>query len=176
MDRRIIRTRTAITSALLELTSVKRVENIKVVELCQKAGVNKSTFYLHYKDMDDCVQKCVGYLQQNVLMIASNVNYEEVANDPTNLVNALTELAFNNVENLQKLINSTMYNEIIDKIADTAITCICTNNNFDKNTQHQYIRISFLVYGIIGAIKNSISLGNQPELQRVLLSAIKRNV
>lgn len=176
MDRRIIRTRSAIAQALFALTATKRSDSIKVVELCEKAGINKSTFYLHYKDIDDCIEKCVGYLINNVMTLVSTVNYEEVAKDPTNLANGLCDLAFSNVDNITKLVNSTMYNDVIDKIADVAITEICKNNNFDKNTHHQYIRISFLVYGVIGAIKNSVSLGNKDELRRVLLNALKRSV
>ena len=39
--------------ALLLLLEKKDYEFITVTEICQKAGVNRSTFYLHYESMDD---------------------------------------------------------------------------------------------------------------------------
>lgn len=39
--------------ALLLLLETKDYEFITVTEICKKAGVNRSTFYLHYLSMDD---------------------------------------------------------------------------------------------------------------------------
>lgn len=39
--------------ALLALLQKKDYESITVKEVCEKAGVNRSTFYLHYENMDD---------------------------------------------------------------------------------------------------------------------------
>ena len=39
--------------ALLSLLENKEYEFITVTEICEKAGVNRSTFYLHYESMDD---------------------------------------------------------------------------------------------------------------------------
>ena len=39
--------------ALLLLLEKKDYEFITVTEICQTAGVNRSTFYLHYESMDD---------------------------------------------------------------------------------------------------------------------------
>ena len=39
--------------ALLALLQKKDYEFITVKEVCEKAGVNRSTFYLHYENMDD---------------------------------------------------------------------------------------------------------------------------
>ena len=39
--------------ALLFLLEKKDFEFISVKEVCDKAGVNRSTFYLHYENMDD---------------------------------------------------------------------------------------------------------------------------
>lgn len=53
MDRRIERTKNSIIDAFLELRSKKEIEKISVKELCEKAGINKSTFYTHYQDIYD---------------------------------------------------------------------------------------------------------------------------
>lgn len=51
MDIRVQKTETAIKNAFLELRAQKSVEKITVKELCQRAQINKSTFYTHYADI-----------------------------------------------------------------------------------------------------------------------------
>ena len=53
MDIRIEKTKTAIHNTFLELRSKKPLEKITIKELCEKAQINKSTFYSHYKDIYD---------------------------------------------------------------------------------------------------------------------------
>ena len=53
MDIRIEKTKTAIHNTFLELRSKKPLEKITIKELCEKAQINKSTFYSHYRDIYD---------------------------------------------------------------------------------------------------------------------------
>lgn len=48
--------------ALLSLLNSKDFEFITVKEICAKAGVNRSTFYLHYETMDDLLQEALAYI------------------------------------------------------------------------------------------------------------------
>jgi AcrR family transcriptional regulator len=45
--------------ALLLLLEKKPFEYITVKEVCEKAGVNRSTFYLHYETMADLANECL---------------------------------------------------------------------------------------------------------------------
>ena len=49
-DRRIRHTKRAIKNAFLELMDEKPVDKISVTELCERADVNRSSFYAHYVD------------------------------------------------------------------------------------------------------------------------------
>ena len=51
MDIRIEKTRQSIINAFIELRSHKELERITIKELCEKARINKSTFYSHYHDI-----------------------------------------------------------------------------------------------------------------------------
>jgi len=52
-DRRTRRTKKLLTTAFLELLSSKKLNEITVKELCEKADINRGTFYLHYQDVYD---------------------------------------------------------------------------------------------------------------------------
>lgn len=48
--------------ALLLLLETKEYDYITVKEVCAKAGVNRSTFYLHYESLDDLLIESVEYI------------------------------------------------------------------------------------------------------------------
>lgn len=45
--------------ALIELLNKKEFEFITIKEICHKAGVNRSTFYLHYDNTFDLLDECI---------------------------------------------------------------------------------------------------------------------
>ncbi len=56
-DRRVKKTKKAMFLALAELLSQKPLSNISVREIADRADINRGTFYLHYRDVYDMVEK-----------------------------------------------------------------------------------------------------------------------
>lgn len=48
--------------ALLSLLEKKDFEYISIKEICEAAGVNRSTFYLHYENTSDLLEECSQYI------------------------------------------------------------------------------------------------------------------
>ena len=63
-DRRVRRTRQLLANALFTLMKEKSYNDITVKELCEAADINRGTFYLHYKDIDDMVEQ----IEQEILV------------------------------------------------------------------------------------------------------------
>lgn len=61
VDRRVIRTKEAITHAFLDLFAKKDLENITINEIADRANVNRATVYLHYHDKYDLLDKLIEY-------------------------------------------------------------------------------------------------------------------
>jgi AcrR family transcriptional regulator len=53
LDRRTARTRDRLGDALIELIQEKPFDSVTVQDVLDRAGVGRSTFYVHYKDKDD---------------------------------------------------------------------------------------------------------------------------
>lgn len=85
MDVRIVKTKNSIINAFLELRSQKNIEKITVKELCEKAMINKSTFYSHFTDLYALSE----YLEMQV----ANEVLEEIGNP---------EFLFSNPEEFNK--------------------------------------------------------------------------
>ena len=72
--------------ALIALLEVKDLEYITVKEICEKAGVNRSTFYLHYETIADLVneamenvnQRFLSYFTQDTNIFFDKVNGNEL--------------------------------------------------------------------------------------------------
>lgn len=54
--------------ALLELLEKKDFAYITVKEICEKAGVNRSTFYLHYETIGDLLAESIEYMHKNTFL------------------------------------------------------------------------------------------------------------
>ena len=54
--------------ALLELLEKKDIEFITVTEITNKAGVNRSTFYLHYDNIDDLLEETISYINKEFII------------------------------------------------------------------------------------------------------------
>ena len=53
--------------ALISLLKKKPLEYISVSEICKTAGVNRSTFYLHYENIGDLLNETTRYLLNDFL-------------------------------------------------------------------------------------------------------------
>lgn len=61
-ESRYFSTAAKMDEALINLLEKKDFEYITVKEVCEKAGVNRSTFYLHYENTRDLLQEATQYL------------------------------------------------------------------------------------------------------------------
>ncbi|MDF2936927.1 MAG: putative transcriptional regulator, TetR family [Paenibacillaceae bacterium] len=57
IDRRILRTRQMLRDALIDLIEERGLEGLTVRDLTHRAGLNRGTFYLHYKDIQDLLEQ-----------------------------------------------------------------------------------------------------------------------
>ncbi|MBO5891198.1 MAG: TetR/AcrR family transcriptional regulator, partial [Oscillospiraceae bacterium] len=65
-------TATKIDLALISLLKKKPFEYITVSEICETAGVNRSTFYLHYETVGDLLNETTRYLLDGFLSYFSS--------------------------------------------------------------------------------------------------------
>ena len=56
-DRRVRKTKKQLRLALMELLVEKSAKSISVRELAERADINRGTFYIHYRDVGDLLQR-----------------------------------------------------------------------------------------------------------------------
>ncbi|MCC6705701.1 MAG: TetR/AcrR family transcriptional regulator [Thermomicrobiales bacterium] len=73
VDRRIERTRAQLRNAVMELIEQGDRAEITVQEVTRRARVNRATFYQHYRDKDELIERTIGELVDEVYDACSPV-------------------------------------------------------------------------------------------------------
>ena len=60
--------------ALVELLEKKDFEYITIKEICERAGVNRSTFYLHYENTSDLLRETARYVVDSFLSYFEDID------------------------------------------------------------------------------------------------------
>ncbi len=76
LDLRVVRTKTAIRNAFVELIEEKGFDAITVKDITTKANINRGTFYAHYQDKFDLMTKCQKKLCMSFLVL-QNRNFQK---------------------------------------------------------------------------------------------------
>ena len=66
VDRRVIKTRRQLKKGLAALMKEKSVNQITVKELVEEVDINRSTFYLHFKDIQDLLRELEENLEAQI--------------------------------------------------------------------------------------------------------------
>lgn len=90
MDKRIERTKKFILDALSQLLEEKKIEDISVTELCKKADINRSTFYLHYDSVVDACKEVERVFANDFVEWYEQCEEEGIADNIEKFVYSLT--------------------------------------------------------------------------------------
>ena len=77
-DPRVLRTRKLIMDSFIELSGKKEFKDITVKDITTEAMINRATFYYHFEDIYDLLEKVLS----EVLLV--NLNYNTYENDELN--------------------------------------------------------------------------------------------
>ena len=94
-DPRILRTRQLLKDAFIELLQEMDIEKISVNRIAERATINRVTFYLHYRDIPDMLEKMADEMIEDIKRILTNSGESEFRGrrDWPMLVNFLEHIA-----------------------------------------------------------------------------------
>lgn len=148
--------------AFLDLLAEKDFEYITVKEICKKAGVNRSTFYLHYETVADLLEESVEFMLSGFLKYFSDKSISSKINN-----SPLDELIFikpdyiipylSYIRDNKKLFQTAVlhagtlqldrnYKELFKNIFRPILT------RFDVPENKQHYMMSFYINGIIALV------------------------
>lgn len=150
--------------ALLLLLEKKEYEFITVTEICEKAGVNRSTFYLHYQNMDELLFETIEMINKrfknvfnNKLINPSVLNKKDLFFiDDNHLIPYLNFIKEN--KKIYKLIHDNPFifrkQEALDLMYNNIFSIILDKYGV-SNEEKEYV-FSFFSFGLVAIIQKWI--------------------
>lgn len=123
--------------ALLSLLEKKDFEYITVKELCNKAGVNRSTFYLHYETMNDLLNETINMIEKKFY---SSFN-KDLKIDDLIKKDDKKDLILVTSEYLKPYLHFVFENRKVFKLALKRATLFNSENAFSKMNKEYFIPI-----------------------------------
>lgn len=179
-DSRYFTTATLMDEAFLRLFEKKDFEYITVKEICKTAGVNRSTFYLHYENVGDLLAESVRfmldqfmeYFKQNVETVFSVIHDCSIEElyliTPEYLIPYLTYIKTH--KRLFKTViekSSTLRTEdIYERMFRHVFTPILERVSLPKE-EHKYI-MSFYIRGLMGIVAEWLKNDCSDEVDHVV--------
>lgn len=118
IDKRIIKTRTSIKNALMELAQTLDISKISVSELAAKALINRSTFYLHYTDVQSVAADIEKEIAERISTYIDNFDVDNIYNSILCLFRTLTKRLDENEAMKKYIIYSTNSDDVISKVKE----------------------------------------------------------
>lgn len=79
-DLRTLRTRKKIREALHQLVEAKGFSNISITDISARAGINRGTFYLHYRDKYDLLEKTENEIIEEIASYMRSADVQNIFN------------------------------------------------------------------------------------------------
>lgn len=172
-DRRVRKTEMQLKEGFTELLKEKSIKEITVKELVDKVDINRSTFYLHYKDIYDILEKIETELLSELMNITEKHKKEYNGKlDPSYLVD-LFEILANNINIVRVLLGPngdiSFINNIKHMISDKVIENIDIASSKQSKLDIEFA-FSFYLNGCIGLIEHWLETGAEksPEHMAIL--------
>ena len=156
-DLRVIKTKSAIKGAFIELVEEKGFDHVSVKDICNKALINRNTFYLHYVDKIDLLSKIVSETFVNQTTSISSLEIKTAYNDKDAIKKAFIATLnafYKDIEFYRIILLDSNMSGYVDKYAYSLTKEIA--KIYDVEYQKNKIQVDFIFSGIVGVIKNWI--------------------
>ena len=159
MDIRIKKTKNSIINAFLELRTKKEIERITVKELCEKAMINKSTFYSHYTDIYDLSE----YLENQTAneIVTSLEHPENIIIKPKEFNSELFYAYLSQESLIQTLFSGSRSNQLLYKIEKSLKEIIFEMRPEYKDNTVVNVIFTYAIYGGFYAFEKCRRFGDK---------------
>ncbi len=172
-DERVIKTKKLIKTALSELIQEKGFDHVSITDLTQRANINRGTFYLHYQDKYDLLEKFenevlddINTNAENFIKSIKDIDFlgEDFSNEIKPFINKVFAYIKENYIIMKVILGPKSDMRFQNKIKK-ALNILLTEKGWDNyfDSQNTFVSknyfISYLVSAHIGVIRQWIDSG-----------------
>ncbi len=165
LDRRCVRSRRMIYRAMVDLVEERGIDGFTVSDLTERADLNRSTFYSHFKDKDDLIKSCEDDFLDELIEVESEIaktTPEELAlavvgDRPLNALVELFDFLAQNSTMLHALISANgdigFEHRLLDTVGQTIINKILNQQYKDNTTRLVEFYVAYYSSAALGLVR-----------------------
>ena len=171
-DLRITKTKNNLYNTLIQLMRNNTFESIKVSDICNKALVNRSTFYAHYNDKYDLLIDLINNTKEALLLDLSK--NEHIVNTKEYYIKMI-EIILEHIENekmtFYSILKSNENSVIIDILLDVTVKDINKRieiDNVNKGNIPTDVYVSYYLGAVSGVIIQWLKSNNKYKKEDII--------
>ena len=155
VNKRVQRSREMLKGALTELLKTQPFDRISVKGICEKAGINRSTFYVHYSCPRDLIDELENDILSHLPCVSSNDKEDIIAS-----LSIMMEYIKNNSSVVEVLMSKGVSSAFSEKLMTTVMDRYKTFLKIedDELSRRCYL---FCISGVIGLVWDWIANGTK---------------
>ena len=160
VDRRVKYTKMVLKNSFIKLLEKKDISQITIKEICENADINRATFYAHYNNQYDLMEKIQNELLENIERYLADYTANELDAVPVDTVERIFEYIQENAQ-LCKLLLSERGDISFQNVflcSGTKNINELTRNGTITKEDAEYIH-AFMLTGCIGVIQKWLNDG-----------------
>lgn len=141
-----------IASTYLKLL-IETGNKFTVTDVVNAVGMNRGTFYLHFKNLDDVAKYIEDELASNFKELEIDFRMTDIDHFPEVMIERLNELLSKDIDYYRLIITATGNNNLMEKIKNSILKSISNNFKIMKYVTN-YENFKMVVQYVVGGVVN----------------------
>lgn len=149
-----IRSRRMIREAFQQLLQEKKLEEITVTEIVNRADLNRSTFYAHYPDIQGVVEEIQEEIVSRNIALIQQMRYQDLLKDPMPYLQSICGILAENIDLLKRLGHTEQLHRRLDEFRRLLVEDIFSDMEIPEQIRSSSsfpVCVHFFIGGIMNA-------------------------
>ena len=169
MDKRVMKTRRAIHSAMTKLLTVKPIEEITVTELADAAEINRKTFYNYYSSVYMVAEEMEDEIIERFEESLRKIDFETLLQDPQTTFNTLARIIASDLDFYETILTNRNQVYFLQKIV-TSLKERIMALYFDKNSRDSELQeymLEYIIAGLVSVYQKWFTSGRKADMEEL---------
>ena len=169
MDKRVMKTRRAIHSAMTKLLTVKPMEEITVTDLADAAEINRKTFYNYYSSVYMVAEEMEDEIIERFEETLRKIDFETLLQDPQTTFNTLARIIASDLDFYETILTNRNQVYFLQKIV-TSLKERIMALYFDKNSRDSELQeymLEYIIAGLVSVYQKWFTSGRKADMEEL---------
>lgn len=167
MDKRVMKTRKAIHSAMTTLLAKKPIEEITVTELSEAAEINRKTFYNYYSSVYMVAEEMEDEIVERFEETLRKIDFDTLLKDPVTTFNTLARLITSDLDFYENILTNRNQISFLQKIITSLkqrIRVLYFSSGTSDSDLNDYM-LEYIVSGLVSVYQKWFISGRKTDIE-----------